>query len=192
MRTYIRYYIYRTFYVFIKCIYTSLGRHTKNQFFAYHSVVLDAIFPQRRPPGPEVLDAHAKGAVAWAQLESTGFSTTGASLLYETHYCWAFETQKNVWKISSLSFTMIDDPRLHSSSISSVVWNGCLTFSASWSLSKCCRKQSYWQNQSARHARARSSKTSRLSLEITVPCLEMVRRRSFLFGMACFLGSSKR
>lgn len=111
--------------------------------------------------------------------------------LYETHYLSIWDS-KNVWKISSLSFTMIDHPRLHSSSICSVVWNGCLTFSASWSLSKCCRKQSYWQNQSARHARARSSKTSRLSLEITVPCLEMVRRRSFLFGMACFLGSSKR
>ncbi len=46
---------------------------------------------------------------------------------------------KNCLVISSLSFGMIDDPRLHS--ICLVVWNGCLLFSTSWSLSKCCRKQ---------------------------------------------------
>ena len=65
------------------------------QLFAYHSVVLDAIFPQRRPPGPEVLDAHAKGAVAWAQLWNGVFQQPGPVCCTRLT-TWAFETPKNV------------------------------------------------------------------------------------------------
>ena len=189
MRTYIRYYIYRTFYVFIKCRYTSLGRHTIYQILciSFGRPWCDLPFAPRAPRSLMHMPKERLLGHSWSPR---GFSTTGAKVVRDSLL--EHLRLKKRLVISSLSFTMIDDPRLHSSSISSVVWNGCLTFSASWSLSKCCRKQSYWQNQSARHARARSSKTSRLSLEITVPCLEMVRRRSFLFGMACFLGSSKR
>ena len=113
MRTYIRYYIYRTFYVFIKCIYTSLGRYTymgvsKNsgttkssiligfsiinhpfwdtpifgtphiKFFAYHSVVLDAIFPLSAPRAPRSLMHMPKERLLGHSWSPRGFSTTGA------------------------------------------------------------------------------------------------------------------